>query len=539
MQQYQADVVVIGAGIAGLSATLELLNAGKSVIVCDAQTQIGGMAKEAFGGMHLINTPQQRWNGIRDDADLALQDWLSFAEFSREDVWPRKWAHHYLEYCRRDIYDWLNKLGVHFFPVVHWVERGNYGCGGPGRGNSLPRYHMVWGTGEFLMQRLQQAISVHPQNKKLRLLLGHKITDFICQQQSVQAVRGKSAQGEFCVQAPHTIIAGGGINGNPALVRQHWDTACYGEYPQNMLQGAHPSADGHLHTAAAVCDAQINHLGWMWNYAAGISHPQPTYTHEGLSLIPARSSLWLDASGQRIGPLPLMTGFDTHDLCKITGHLPGQYSWQIMNRRIADKELAVSGAQMNPAFRQRSWLGILKIALRGNPALVDYLIEHCPDVICAESLPELAQAMNHYNGDQQVQLANMQRDIGAYDRQCHLYNSPFVTDDQLRRIQLLRRWRGDKARTLAGQAILDKNAGPLIAIKSRLISRKSMGGFCTDLSSQVFNRQGQVIPGLYAAGEAAGFGGGGIAGKRSLEGTFLSACILTARRAAQHIVQQA
>ncbi|MCP5326924.1 MAG: FAD-binding protein, partial [Oceanospirillaceae bacterium] len=206
---------------------------------------------------------------------------------------------------------------------------------------------------------------------------------------------------------------------------------------------------------------------------------------------------------------------------------------------IADKELAVSGAQMNPAFRQRSWLGILKIALRGNPALVDYLIEHCPDVICAESLPELAQAMNHYNGDQQVQLANMQRDIGAYDRQCHLYNSPFVTDDQLRRIQLLRRWRGDKARTLAGQAILDKNAGPLIAIKSRLISRKSMGGFCTDLSSQVFNRQGQVIPGLYAAGEAAGFGGGGIAGKRSLEGTFLSACILTARRAAQHIVQQA
>lgn len=539
MQIYQADVLVIGAGIAGLSAALELLNAGKSVILCEAQAQAGGMAKEAFGGMHLINTPQQRWNGIKDDLDLAWQDWQSFAEFSAQDIWPRQWAQHYLEYCRADIYDWLHTLGVHFFPVVHWVERGRYGYGPGEQGNSLPRYHVVWGTGEYLMQRLSHAVLQHPQRHLLTSLYHHKISHFEFNQGRIQAAFGINPKGEFQVRGAQVIIAAGGINGNLALVKKHWDVASYGPYPANMLSGAHPSADGSLHGAAAEHGAQIHHLEWMWNYAAGIRHPQPSYANEGLSLMPARSALWMDASGQRIGPLPLITGFDTHDLCRQTGHLPGQYSWQIMNRRIAQKELAISGAKMNPAFRQRSWWGIIKIALQGNPALVDYLLAQCPDVVSAENLPDLVTAMNRLGGEHPVQLANMQRDINAYDRQCRLYNSAFVTDDQLRRIQLLRRWRGDRARTLAGQPILDPSAGPLIAIKTRLISRKSMGGFCTDLHSRVLNQQGNVMPGLYATGEAAGFGGGGMSGKRSLEGTFLSGAILTARRAAQFIIQQA
>ncbi|WP_185268589.1 FAD-binding dehydrogenase [Halopseudomonas xiamenensis] len=531
--QHACETLVIGAGLAGISTALELLDLGRSVLLLDAapRSQCGGQANDAFGGMLLCGTPEQKRNGISDSPQLLLEDWCRAALFQQDDLWARRWAEAYATRNRIDIYDWLRARGVGFFPAVQWVERGNHGDG-----NSLPRYHVAWGCGRGVVQTLAAQLFGHARQAQLKTLFEHRVTGLLQCDGAVVGCWGQGPQGDFEVRAEHVVLCSGGINGNLELVRRHWDPI-YGPCPENLLNGTDPRADGALHEQVRVVGGQVVKLGQMWNYAAGIAHPQPQYPGHGISLIPARSALWLEPSGRRIGPLPLVTGFDTHDLCKRIGHLPGQYGWQLLNWRIAIKELAVSGTDANPLFRDRKLLRLLWQTLTGNRSLARELIEQCPDVLAADNLDELARSMAALADDGRLDPQAMRADVQRYDaiidRGPALHN-----DEQLRRLQQLRQWRSDRMRTCRFQKILDPRAGPLMAIRTRLISRKSMGGMLTDLQSRILNHQGQVVPGLYAAGEAAGFGGGGISGIRSLEGTFLSNCIFNGRRAARAIANR-
>lgn len=532
-RHYESDCLVVGGGLAGIVTALELLNHGKSVTLLDADRAeaFGGQANNAFGGMLLINTDEQNKNKIHDSPELLLNDWLTAGEFNDDDVWGQRWAREYAYHCKTDVYDWLRQYGISFFPAVQWVERGNHG-----NGNSLPRYHIAWGCGRGIVRTLISQLRQHQQASRLRICFQHRVTG-LCRDEStghIVGCTGTHRDEQFSVKAQATIVCSGGINGNLERVKQHWDP-CYGPFPENILNGVSPAADGSVHDQVAAVGGQVVNLNQMWNYAAGISHPQPQFERHGLSLIPPRSALWLNAYGQRIGPEPMVTGFDTHDLCKRTGQQPGQYTWQIMNWKIAAKELAISGTDENPLFRDKKLLPLIWQTLRGNHTLVRWLVEHCEDVVCADSLAELVPKMQQIAGDDRLNQSDLEQAVGTYDAM--IKRGPtFWNDEQLRKLQQLRNWRSDKLRTCKFQPILDPKAGPLIAIRERIVSRKSMGGMLTNLDSQVLDHDQQPIPGLYAAGEAAGFGGGGIAGIRSLEGTFLSNCILNGRRAAQAII---
>lgn len=530
--RYRCENLVVGGGLAGIVTALELLGLGRSVLLLDAgpREKLGGQASDAFGGMLLCGTEEQRRNGVSDSPELMLEDWQRAACFDRDDHWAMRWAEAYAERNRADIYDWLRHRGLSFFPAVQWAERGNHGDG-----NSLPRYHVLWGCGRALADTLAQQLLAHSQ-ERLACHFEHKVLGLQQRNGAVVGCHGTSPVGDFQVDAEHVVICGGGINGDLGRVRQHWDSL-YGPCPDDLLAGTPPHANGELHEQVVAAGGQVVKLGQMWNYAAGIAHPEPQYPNHGLSLIPPRSALWLDASGKRAGPVPMVSGFDTHDLCKRLCHLPGQYGWQLMNWKIAIKEMAISGADSNPLFRDRKMLRLIWQTLTGNRELVSWMIEHCPDVLTATDLPGLTRKMANLAGDDRLDPASLQADVERYDqhirRKASLYN-----DEQLQRIRQLRQWRSDRLRTCRFQPILEPSAGPLIAIRTRLISRKSMGGMLTDLQSRVLDGSGQPIAGLYAAGEAAGFGGGGISGIRSLEGTFLSNCIFNGRRAAWSIVGQ-
>lgn len=529
-QTYQCDTLIVGAGIAGIATALELLNLGQRVLLLDAagRGQCGGQANDAFGGMLLCGTKEQARSGIKDSPELMLHDWHQAASFADNDVWGKRWAKVYSERNQQDVYQWLRELGIQFMPAVQWVERGNYGDG-----NSLPRYHIAWGCGRGVVQTLAQKVFGHEGTDKFRALFDHRVTRLQLADGKVTGVEGTSPQGEFGVTAHQVVLTSGGINGSLQKVRDNWD-AIYGPCPDNLLTGTDPRADGALHDEVVRIGGQVLNLGQMWNYAAGIAEPNPRYQAHGLSLIPSRSALWVDSTGKRVGPEPMVTGFDTHDLCKKVGHMPGQYGWQVMNWNIAAKELAVSGTDTNPVVRDKQLVKMVVQTLKGNHKLVQELVDNYPDVLMASTLDELISKMKQLTADSLLNAEQLQDEIKRYD--AAIERGPgFHNDPQLQRISHLRQWKIDKLRTCKFQKIIDDKAGALIAIRTRIIARKSMGGMVTDLQSRVIGGNGQPIVGLYAAGEATGFGGGGISGIRSLEGTFLSNCILTGRRAAQAI----
>lgn len=540
MTRSSTQVVIVGAGLAGLTAAVELLDQGKQVVLLDRNSaaQRGGLAKQSFGGIFLVGTPQQRLLGIKDSPDLAWRDWQATAEFGTTDHWPRRWAEQYVNSCHDEVYRWLRRLGVGFFPIVHWVERGLFRPG-----NSVPRFHMVWGAGHGLVERVLERLEQHPKAQNHSTLFGLRVTDFTTDNGRVNGVTGvdEGTGRPFEIHAECVVVASGGICGDIPLVKQHWHKA-WGEPPETILNGAHPSADGTVHRAAAAINAEITHLDRMWLYAAGVHHPTPHFPGQGLSLVPPKSALWVNYRGERFGPMPLIGGYDTRYIVEQVCRQPVKHSWQIMNQKIAIKELAVSGVEFNDALRDRKLFSFLKSLLRGNKKLVDTLAAHCPDFVVADTVDELVDKMNGVSGTAHVDAAMLRQSIMGYDEQ--IARGPhFHNDEQLRRLAHLRQYRGDRVRTCAFQRILDPKAGPLIAVREFLLSRKSLGGIVTDLQCRVLqapDRYGHAaaIDGLYAIGEAAGFGGGGIHGKASLEGTFLGSCILTGRMAAQHIATE-
>ena len=529
---HSTDVLIAGGGLAGLVTALECLRAGQRVTVVDRDTpeRLGGLARWAFGGMALVGTPLQARMKIPDTPERALADWLRFGELAADDTWPRRWAEHYVSQSRPQVYDWLLQHGLRFMPAVNWVERGRFGDG-----NSVPRYHVLWGTGLALVRRLLESLKEADGGGRLQLLSGHRVTGL---ERTDGVVSGALVQKEgsdetLRIAAPRVVLAMGGINGTAEQVLAHWPAGR--PRPATMLNGAHPFADGRLHQlVAGDWGGRITHAGEMFNYAAGIPHPQPHFPGHGLSLIPCKSALWLDHRGRRIGPEPLVTGFDTHDLCLRVAEQEKPYTWQLLNWRIATKELAISGAEHNPLVRDGKQLKFILGLLFGNDVLVRQMQRESPQFIVDDTLSGLAAKMNALTGTRDIDPAALQALVETYDAN-FAAGARLTNDDQIRRILHARQWGPDRLRTCKPAPLQERGAGPFIAIQLQLITRKSLGGLQTDLHSRVLDGTGQPVPGLYCVGEAAGFGGGGASGKRSIEGTFLTGCILTARAAARAI----
>ncbi|HEX8122503.1 MAG TPA: FAD-binding dehydrogenase [Solirubrobacteraceae bacterium] len=520
-------VIVVGAGIAGLVTTLELLNHEREVVLVDRcePSEVGGLAREAFGGMFMVDSPEQRRAGIEDSFELAYGDWSRIADFEPGDDLPRRWAAEYVRRSRDEVGGWLREIGVKFFPVVNWAERGV-----DGDGNSVPRFHLTWGTGKALVDATWGAIQAHPRNALLTVRLRARVTGLLREDGAVTGVKLEDASE---LRGSAVVIASGGVGGNLDIVRREWP-ADLGEAPEHILMGSHYYADGAMHEEVTRIGGNVTHLSRMWNYADAVRHPEPRRPLHGLKLIPPRSGLLLKPTGERFFP-PVMPTFDNYyaleRMCRETDQ---KYAWLVCNTKIARRELDVSGAQHNPSIRNKNLVRFLLGILLGKPTLVRYFVERCPDFVAADTLPELARRMGEVTGDGALDADLMESEIKRYDdtlaRGKSLWN-----DDQIRRIAQLRQWRGDRLRTCKFQSIADPSAGPLIAIRLQPMARKSLGGIQTDLECRVMKPSGEPIAGLYAVGEAAGFGGGGLHGKRALEGTFLGGCVFTGRLAAKAV----
>ncbi len=538
MQTYQSDILIVGAGLSGIVTALELLDTGKSITIIDrdVEANVGGLARWAFGGMFFVNSKHQRRAGIKDSIDLAMQDWWSFAEFEEDEYWGQKWAEQYIHLCTPHSYDWLKNKGLGFFPVLNWVERGLFQPG-----NSVPRFHMVLGTGWELMKVLTQQLKAHPKAGNIQFHFEHRVQELIQESGTIRGARGRleNSDQEFEAKADIVVVATGGINGSVEKVKANW-AKDMGTPPKRLLNGAHKYALGDLHEATEQAGGNVVNLDKQWNYAAGIAHYAPRKKDHGLSLVPCKSALWLNYEGRRLGPMPLITAYDTRYLVQRICQEPVRYSWQILNWKIAKKEFAISGSEHNELMRDKKLVQfVLKTALIGGGKLMQKIIDNCEDVVVGNSLPELVDRMNAMEGQPTVKLRYVEEAIAPYDAQIERGQN-YHNDEQLRRIAHARQYRGDRVRTCKFQKILDEKAMPLIAIRTHVLSRKSLGGIQTNLKSQVLQPSSDAerqtaFENLYAVGEAAGFGGGGMHGKRSLEGTFLGGCVVSARVAAAAI----
>jgi predicted oxidoreductase len=538
------DVIVVGGGLAGLVAATEIADAGKRVVLLDQEGEqnLGGQAFWSFGGLFLVDSPEQRRLGIKDSHELALQDWMGTAGFDREeDLWPRKWAEAYVAFAAGEKRDWLRAMGHRIFPVVGWAERGGYDA--MGHGNSVPRFHVTWGTGPGIVEPFERRAREANKSGKLTFKFRHRVDALIVTNGTVEGVsgailepdaveRGKSSSrkvvGDFSLRAPAVIVASGGIGGNHDLVRQNWPKRL-GTPPKFMISGVPEHVDGRMIGITEAAGARLINRDRMWHYVEGIRNWNPIWPRHGIRILPGPSSMWFDATGKRL-PAPLFPGSDTLgqlDYIMSTGH---DYSWFILTQSIIKKEFALSGSEQNPDLTGKSWRMTIKRATnKGAPAPVEAFKQHGADFIVRDNLADLVSAMNALSGDNLLQFDHIKAQIEARDREM---DNSFVKDAQVMNIHNARRYIGDKLiRTAKPHKILDPEHGPLIAVKLNILTRKTLGGFETDLDSRVFGNNGEIIQGLYAAGEAAGFGGGGVHGYRSLEGTFLGGCLFSGRNA--------
>lgn len=538
-----ADVIVVGAGLAGLVATAELIDAGRHVILLDQEPEasLGGQAFWSFGGLFLVNSPEQRRLGIHDSYELALQDWLGSAEFDRaEDLWPRRWAEAYVAFAAGEKRSWLHAQGIRLFPVVQWAERGGYLA--TGHGNSVPRFHVTWGTGPGVVEPFVRRVREGEQRGLVSLRFRHRVTSLSITNGTVDGIHGdilepssvgrgepssRTVVGDFTLKAQAVIVTSGGIGGNHELVRRNWPQRL-GEPPKYLITGVPDHVDGRMLEVIASSGGHLINSDRMWHYPEGIHNFAPIWSNHAIRILPGPSSLWLDARGQRL-PIPLYPGFDTLGALQHILSTGYDYSWFLLNQRIIEREVALSGSEQNPDLTGRSIPKVLSRVLPGAPPPVEAFKKHGVDFIVRKTLPELVQEMNTLTGKDLIDLSELERVVTARDRQI---TNPYSKDAQVIAIRGARTFIGDKLfRVAKPHRILDPAAGPLIAVRLSILTRKTLGGVETDLSGQVLRADGQPLPGLYAAGEVAGFGGGGVHGYRALEGTFLGGCLFSGRTA--------
>ncbi|HEY0812539.1 MAG TPA: FAD-binding dehydrogenase [Pseudonocardia sp.] len=546
------DVIVVGAGLAGLVAAAELADAGRRVIVVDQEpaANLGGQAFWSFGGLFLVDSPEQRRLGVRDSVDLAMQDWLGSAGFDRgvddrggEDFWARQWATAYVDFAAGEKRPWLHNQGVRFFPIVGWAERGGYLA--DGHGNSVPRFHVVWGTGPGLVEPFERRVRDAVARGRVELRFRHRVDALVLTDGVVTGVRGAVLEpsdaprgrassrvetGAFELAAQAVIVASGGIGADHDLVRSLWP-ARLGRAPRRLISGVPEHVDGRMLGISEKAGARLVNRDRMWHYTEGIQNWDPIWARHGIRILPGPSSLWLDAHGRRL-PAPAFPGFDTLGTLKAITATGYDHSWFVLTYKIVEREFALSGSEQNPDLTGRSIPQVLSRARAGAAPPVQAFLDRGADFVVADTLSELVAGMNKLaptDGEPLINLRDLERQIVARDREI---DNPFTKDLQVMAIHNARRYRGDRLiRTAAPHRILDPAAGPLIAVRLNILTRKTLGGLATDLSCRVLRADGTPLPGLYAAGEVAGFGGGGVHGYRSLEGTFLGGCLFSGRQA--------
>ncbi|WP_194398239.1 FAD-binding dehydrogenase [Microbacterium atlanticum] len=539
---HRTDVLVIGWGLAGLVAAAEAAAAGKRVIIVDQEprSNLGGQAWWSFGGLFFIDSPEQRRLGIRDSLELARQDWLGTAGFDRdEDLWPRRWADAYLDFAHREKRAWLRQKGVGFFPIVGWAERGGYTATGPG--NSVPRFHVTWGTGPGLVAPFQAAVEAAEADGRVTILPRHRVVSLTVENGTVTgaggdilapsgAVRGVASSRDvvdsFAVTAGATVVASGGIGGNHDLVRRWWPERL-GTAPATMVTGVPAYVDGSMQPIASAAGARIINGDRMWHYVEGVQNWDPVWPGHGIRILPGPSSLWLDATGSRL-PVPLFPGFDTLGTLahlRATGY---DHSWFVLSQKIIEKEFTLSGSEQNPDLTGKD-VRLLAASRLGKGAAgpVQAFMDRGADFVVRNDLDALIAGMRALPGGEALDGDRVRHEVEARDREVE---NDFTKDAQIAMLRSARAFRGDRLiRTASPHRILDPKSGPLIAVKLHVLTRKSLGGIETDLSARALGAGGEPVPGLFAAGEASGFGGGGVHGYRALEGTFVGGCLFSGR----------
>jgi predicted oxidoreductase len=538
-----ADVIVVGAGLAGLVATAELASAGRNVILIDQEGEqsLGGQAWWSLGGLFLVDSPEQRRLGIHDGADLAWQDWLGTAGFDRpEDEWPRKWAEAYVHFANGGKRAWLHEMGHRIFPVVGWAERGGYTA--TGHGNSVPRFHLTWGTGPGVVEPFERRVREAMEGGRVRSAFRHRVDAITRSGKVVTGVRGtvlensqlprgkpssRTVIGDFELRSQAVVVTSGGIGGNHELVRKAWPVRL-GQPPEHMVSGVPAHVDGLMLAVMEAAGGNLINGDRMWHYVEGIHNWSPIWPMHGIRILPGPSSLWLDAYGHRL-PVPLFPGFDTLGTLQHLRTTGQDHSWFVLTRKIIRREFALSGSEQNPDLTGKSVFEVIRRATSPVPGPVQAFLDHGEDFVIAISLRELVDKMNRVTDTPLLDFATVEREVIARDREVA---NRYTKDLQITALRGARRYIGDRlTRVAAPHRLLDPSAGPLIAVRLSVLTRKSLGGVETNLDSQVLGVDHQPIPGLYAAGEVAGFGGGGMHGYRALEGTFLGGCLFSGRQA--------
>jgi len=547
-----ADVIVVGAGLAGLAAAAEVADAGRSVLLVDQEGEqsLGGQAFWSLGGLFLVDSPEQRRMGVKDSLDLARQDWFGSAQFDRaDDRWPRAWAEAYLEFAAGEKRSWLRAMGHRLFPVVGWAERGDGRAGG--HGNSVPRFHLTWGTGPGVVEPFARRVRVHADTGGIRFAFRHRVDALVVESGTVVGVAGavlepttvergrpssRTAVGEFTARGQAVIVTSGGIGGNHDLVRTAWPERL-GSPPKRMVSGVPAHVDGRLLTIAQETGARVINPDRMWHYVEGLRNWDPIWDNHGIRILPGPSSLWLDAAGNRL-PAPYFPGFDTLGTLKHLRQTGYDYSWFVLTQKIIEKEFALSGSEQNPDLTGKDVKLLLSRVRKGAPGPVEAFKRHGADFVVADSLEDLVAGMNRIADADvpPIEVEALRAVVAGRDRQLR---NTFSKDAQIMAIRSARTYRGDKLiRVATPHRILDPKAGPLIAVRLNILSRKTLGGLETDLDGRCQTADGAALPGLYAAGEVAGFGGGGMMGYNALEGTFLGGCLFSGRVAGRAAAAQ-
>ncbi|MEL7124720.1 MAG: FAD-binding dehydrogenase [Pseudomonadota bacterium] len=542
-----ADAIIVGSGLAGLTAAAELADRGKQVIIVDQEPRsfLGGQAFWSLGGLLMIDTPEQRRMGIRDSRALALNDWMGSAQFDRDDDhWPRKWAEAYVDFAAGEMRPWLHAMGLRWFPVVGWAERG--GGFASGHGNSVPRFHITWGTGPGIIEHFVRRCEAHETAGLIRFHFRHQVDRIDMENGAAKGVSGtilaedsaargqstnREAIGDFALQAPSVIVTSGGIGGNFEMVRKAWPADRLGPAPKDMVAGVPAHVDGRMIGISEAAGGHVINGDRMWHYTEGVKNWDPIWPAHGIRILPGPSSMWFDAEGNRFAP-PALPGFDSMGTLReilATGY---DYSWFVLTQKIIKKEFALSGSEQNPDFTSKSWLDVIRQRLlAGSKATgpVEAFKERGEDFVVAHDLATLVRGMNQVAGGNLIDEGKLRTQIAARDAQV---DNPFSKDAQMMAIHAARNYRGDRLiRTAKPHKFLDPANGPLIAVKLHILTRKTLGGLQTNLDSQMIGADGETVPGLFAAGEVAGFGGGGYHGYNALEGTFLGGCIFSGRNA--------
>ncbi|MFE6921103.1 FAD-binding dehydrogenase [Nocardia sp. NPDC057663] len=550
-----ADVIVVGAGLAGLVATHELTRRGKRVLVVDQENSanLGGQAFWSFGGLFLVDSPEQRRLGVRDSLELAWNDWSGSAGFDRlddEDVWAAKWARAYVEFAAGEKRSYLHELGLRFLPSVGWAERGDLRA--DGHGNSVPRFHVTWGTGTGVVAPFTESALRAADTGLVTFRHRHRVDELVFTDGAVTGVRGavladdgaergapsnRDVLGEFELSAGAVVLATGGIGGNHDIVRRHWP-ARMGTPPATMITGVPAYVDGRMLDIAADAGVRLVNRDRMWHYTEGIQNWAPIWPGHAIRILPGPSSMWFDALGRRL-PEPYLPGYDTLGTLRYlrtTPELaPHDHSWFVTTQRIIAKEFALSGSEQNPDITAKNRKAIVTERVFGKhaPGPVEAFKRHGADFVVADTIEDLVAKMNTLTDEPLLTPDRLRAQIRSRDLQV---DNAVSKDAQIQGIHNSRRYLGDKLmRTAAPHRILDPAAGPLIGVKLHVLTRKTLGGIQTDLGSRALGADGNVIAGLYAAGEAAGFGGGGVHGYNALEGTFLGGCIYSGRAAGRAI----